>query len=121
MDSQAFHLVEIELSHAGETSGLTPEMLLLEELRITPEKELPTMDFLFRLFGVFGLFGVFFLVHPFRLVDINAFVHGSALLSAGRSIRRNLSYHQINDYVNMFIDKYIKYTKIRTHIFSILI
>ena len=51
MDSQAFHLVEIELSHAGETSGLTPEMLLLEELRITPEKELPTMDFLFRLFG----------------------------------------------------------------------
>ena len=40
-----------ELEHAGEDTALSPKMLKLEEMRITPEKQLPKMDFLFRLFG----------------------------------------------------------------------
>ena len=43
--------LDTELEHAGEETALNPQMLLLEQLRITPEKELPKMDFLFRLFG----------------------------------------------------------------------
>ena len=43
--------LDAELAHAGEETALSPKMLLLEELRITPEKELKPMDFLFRLFG----------------------------------------------------------------------
>ena len=43
--------MDTELEHAGEETALSPQMLLLEQLRITPEKELPKMDFLFRLFG----------------------------------------------------------------------
>ena len=43
--------LDTELEHAGEETALSPQMLLLEQLRITPEKELPKMDFLFRLFG----------------------------------------------------------------------
>ena len=43
--------LDAELEHAGEETALSPQMLLLEQLRITPEKELPKMDFLFRLFG----------------------------------------------------------------------
>ena len=43
--------LDVELSHAGEATTLSPKMLMLEKLRITPEKELPPMDFLFRLFG----------------------------------------------------------------------
>ena len=42
--------LDTELEHAGEETALSPQMLLLEQLRITPEKELPKMDFLFRLF-----------------------------------------------------------------------
>jgi len=41
-----------ELENAGEDMQITPQMLLLEHLRITPEKKLPKMDFLFRLFGM---------------------------------------------------------------------
>ena len=40
-----------ELEHAGEDTALSPKMLKLEEMRITPEKQLPKMEFLFRLFG----------------------------------------------------------------------
>ena len=40
-----------ELEHAGEETALSPKMLLLEKLRITPERELKPMEFLFRLFG----------------------------------------------------------------------
>ena len=40
-----------ELAHAGEETVLSPQMLLLEQLRITPEKQLEPMEFLFRLFG----------------------------------------------------------------------
>lgn len=43
--------LDAELEHAGEETTLSPQMLLLEQLRITPEKQLPRMDFLFRLFG----------------------------------------------------------------------
>ena len=42
--------LDAELEHAGEETALSPQMLLLEQLRITPEMELPKMDFLFRLF-----------------------------------------------------------------------
>ena len=48
MDNQ---MISEELAHAGETPPLTPQMLTLEEHRITPEKALKPMDFLFRLFG----------------------------------------------------------------------
>ena len=43
--------LDAELEHAGEETALSPKMLLLEQLRITPEKELPKMEFLFQLFG----------------------------------------------------------------------
>ena len=50
MDETAKNEVSEEIEHAGEETALSPQMLLLEKLRITPEKELPKMDFLFRLF-----------------------------------------------------------------------
>ena len=43
--------LDVELAHAGEATTLSPKMLLLEKLRITPERELEPMEFLFRLFG----------------------------------------------------------------------
>ena len=43
--------LDAEMKHAGEKTVLSPQMLLLEQLRITPEKELEPMEFLFRLFG----------------------------------------------------------------------
>ena len=43
--------LDVELAHAGEETTLSPKMLLLEQLRITPEKQLEPMEFLFRLFG----------------------------------------------------------------------
>ena len=43
--------LDAELEHAGEETALSPKMLLLEQLRITPEKQLEPMEFLFRLFG----------------------------------------------------------------------
>ena len=51
MDENVMSQLDAELEHAGEETALSPQMLLLEKLRITPEKELPKMDFLFRLFG----------------------------------------------------------------------
>ena len=44
--------LDAELEQAGEETQISPQMLLLEEMRITPEKKLPKMDFLFRLFGM---------------------------------------------------------------------
>ena len=41
-----------ELEQAGKDIQISPQMLLLEEMRITPEKKLPKMDFLFQLFGM---------------------------------------------------------------------
>ena len=43
--------MDVELAHAGEETTLSPKMLLLEKMRITPEKQLEPMEFLFRLFG----------------------------------------------------------------------
>ena len=42
--------LDAELEHAGEETALSPQMLLLEQLRITPEKELKPMEFLFQLY-----------------------------------------------------------------------
>ena len=50
MNENEMSQLDAELEHAGEEMVLSPQMLLLEQLRITPEKELPKMDFLFRLF-----------------------------------------------------------------------
>ena len=51
MDEKVMNQLDVELAHAGEATTLSPKMLLLEKLRITPEKELEPMEFLFRLFG----------------------------------------------------------------------
>ena len=50
MNENEMSQLDAELEHAGEETALSPQMLLLEQLRITPEMELPKMDFLFRLF-----------------------------------------------------------------------
>ena len=42
--------VAMELAHAGEQPSLTPELLELEKSRITSQKVLPPMEFLFSLF-----------------------------------------------------------------------
>ena len=51
MNENVMSQLDAELEHAGEETALSPKMLKLEEMRITPEKQLPKMDFLFRLFG----------------------------------------------------------------------
>ncbi len=51
MDKNVMSQLDAELEHAGEETALSPKMLLLEQLRITPEKQLKPMDFLFQLFG----------------------------------------------------------------------
>ena len=51
MDEKVMNQLDVELAHAGEATTLSPKMLLLEKLRITPEKQLEPMEFLFRLFG----------------------------------------------------------------------
>ena len=50
MDENVMSQLDAELEHAGEETALSPQMLLLEQLRITPEKELPKMEFLFQLY-----------------------------------------------------------------------
>ena len=51
MDNDTTRQLDIELAHAGEKTTFSPLMLKLEKLRITPDKQLPQMDFLFQLFG----------------------------------------------------------------------
>jgi hypothetical protein len=51
MNENVMSQLDAELEHAGEETALSPKMLLLEQLRITPEKQLKPMDFLFQLFG----------------------------------------------------------------------
>ena len=51
MNKNVMSQLDVELEHAGDGPQMTPQMLLLEQLRITPEKQLKPMDFLFRLFG----------------------------------------------------------------------
>ena len=50
MDQDTMKHMDAELAHAGEETTLSPLMLKLEQLRITPDRQLPPMDFLFRLF-----------------------------------------------------------------------
>ena len=50
-DEKEMAQLDAELAHAGEETSLSPKMLLLEQMRITPDKQLKPMDFLFRLFG----------------------------------------------------------------------
>ena len=47
MDKNVMSQLDAELEHAGEETALSPKMLLLEQLRITPEKQLKPMEFLF--------------------------------------------------------------------------
>lgn len=47
----AISLISEALSHAGEDQQLMERLAHLEDRRITPDKELPKMEFLFRLFG----------------------------------------------------------------------
>ena len=51
MDETIKNEVSEEMEHQGEDTLMSPLMLELESLRITPDKQLPKMDFLFRLFG----------------------------------------------------------------------
>ena len=51
MNDKVMNQLDVELAHAGEGTTLSPKMLLLEKMRITPEKQLEPMEFLFRLFG----------------------------------------------------------------------
>ena len=51
MNENVMNQLDAELAHTGEETALSPKMLLLEQLRITPEKQLKPMEFLFRLFG----------------------------------------------------------------------
>ena len=51
MNENEMNQVDTELEHAGEDTALSPKMLKLEEMRITPEKELKPMEFLFHLYG----------------------------------------------------------------------
>ena len=51
MDKNVMSQLDAELEHAGEETALSPKMLLLEQLRITLEKQLKPMEFLFHLFG----------------------------------------------------------------------
>ena len=51
MNDDVMSQLDAELEHAGEETALSPKMLLLEQLRITPEKQLKPMEFLFHLFG----------------------------------------------------------------------
>ena len=52
MNENVMSQLDAELEHAGEETALSPKMLLLEQLRITPEKQLKPMEFLFHLFRV---------------------------------------------------------------------
>ena len=47
MNENVMSQLDAELEHAGEETALSPKMLLLEQLRITPEKQLKPMEFLF--------------------------------------------------------------------------
>ena len=50
-NKESLKQLDTELAHAGEATTLSPQMLLLEQLRITPESQLEPMDFLFELYG----------------------------------------------------------------------
>ena len=51
MSNEEAKQLEGELQSANKTQSLSPMALLLDQLRITVDKQLPKMDFLFQLFG----------------------------------------------------------------------
>jgi KaiC/GvpD/RAD55 family RecA-like ATPase len=51
MSNEGAKQLEGELQSANKTQSLSPMALLLNQLRITVDKQLPKMDFLFQLFG----------------------------------------------------------------------
>lgn len=51
MNQQAIEVINEALSHAGEDPIVMEQLAALENRRITPEKELPPLEFLFKLFG----------------------------------------------------------------------
>ena len=51
MDETVKNEVSEEIEHQGEDTQKSPLMLKLDQYRITPDKQLPKMDFLFRLFS----------------------------------------------------------------------
>ena len=51
MSNEEAKQLEGELQSANKTQSLSPMALLLNQLRITVDKQLPKMDFLFQLFG----------------------------------------------------------------------
>lgn len=45
------NMISEELDHAGEVSTVTPSLLELDGYRITSETDVPSEEFLFRMFG----------------------------------------------------------------------
>lgn len=50
MTAESKSLIQEELSHSGEESPITPELITLDTFRITTETEVPEEEYLFRLF-----------------------------------------------------------------------
>ena len=46
MKDELMNRLDAELAHAGEQTLVSPQMLMLEQMRITTDRELPPMDFL---------------------------------------------------------------------------
>ena len=51
MKDELMNKLDAELAHAGEQTLLSPAMMMLEQLRITTDRQLPPMDFLYTLHG----------------------------------------------------------------------
>ncbi|MCH5311864.1 MAG: AAA family ATPase [Prevotella sp.] len=51
MENKLMNKLEAELAHAGEATLVSPMMLMLEQLRITPDRQLREVEFLFTLKG----------------------------------------------------------------------
>lgn len=51
MKDELMNKLDAELAHAGEQTLLSPAMMMLEQLRITTDRQLPPMNFMFTLHG----------------------------------------------------------------------
>ena len=51
MENKLMNKLDAELAHAGEATLVSPMMLMLEQLRITPDRQLREVEFLFTLKG----------------------------------------------------------------------
>ncbi|MCR4582136.1 MAG: AAA family ATPase, partial [Prevotella sp.] len=52
MNKVIFNCISSELSHAGEATVVSPALLQLDKSRITLSRELPAIDFLYRMYGI---------------------------------------------------------------------